>query len=271
SVKAGYASTIGGRSVWLSTRSLPSTWPTKKLDHRYVGPFPIEAVINPVAYRLILPHSTRVHPVFHSSLLVPEQPACPLHQAEPPPLEQRDRDSAPEYEVASIRDSRWVKGRFQYLIEWKGYGLEEFTWEDASTIHASVLVTAFHEQFPSQPHPDRHTWGKGPAVWDSVVILCQPVLTTAESEESEEEVEEAFEGPSGAEGGSDELQDSQLDAEPGPSSRVSDEAQLCEENESDSEESHLMDLLFDACSRHQLARVNQQQLMRLLQRKRRRH
>ncbi|KAK9395794.1 PEG10: Retrotransposon-derived protein PEG10 [Crotalus adamanteus] len=32
--------TVGDR-VWLSTRNLPSTWPAKKLDHQYLGPFPI--------------------------------------------------------------------------------------------------------------------------------------------------------------------------------------------------------------------------------------
>ncbi|KAK9399701.1 hypothetical protein NXF25_012720, partial [Crotalus adamanteus] len=97
-----------GDQVWLSTRNLPSTRPTKKLDHRCVGPFPIEAVINPVAYRLTLPCSM--------------QPAYPLRQTEPSPPEQRDGDSALEYKVASIWDSHWVKGRLQYLIEWKGYG-----------------------------------------------------------------------------------------------------------------------------------------------------
>ncbi|KAK9399666.1 PEG10: Retrotransposon-derived protein PEG10 [Crotalus adamanteus] len=258
-----------GDRVWLSTRNLPSTRPTKKLDHRYVGPFPIEAVINPVAYRLTLPRSMWVHPVFHRSLLVPEQLACPLRRAEPPPPEQRDGDSAPEYQVVSIRDSCWVKGRFQYLIEWKGYGPEEFTWEDASTVHAPALVTTFHEQFPSRPHLDQQTWGKGPAVRDSVVIQCQPVLPKAESEESEEEVEEAFEGPSEPEGGS-EVQDSQLDAEPGPSSHISDEAQLGEEHASDLEESQQMDLLLDARRRRQLARVRQQRSMKHLQSKKKR-
>ncbi|KAK9395649.1 hypothetical protein NXF25_019010 [Crotalus adamanteus] len=248
--------TVGDR-VRLSTRNLPSTWPAKKLDHRYVGPFPIEAVINPVTYRLTLPRSLR--------------PACPLRRAKPPPLEQQDGDSAPKYEVASIQDSHWVKGRCQYLIEWKGYRPEEFTWEDLTTIHASALVTAFHEQFPSQPHPDRQTWGKGPAMQDSVVIPCQPVFPTAESGESEEEVEEAFEGPSGSEGGSDELQDSRFDEEPGPSSRVPDEAQLCGENESDLEDSHLMDMMIDARRCWQLVRADQQQSIQQLQGRRRRH
>ncbi|KAK9395746.1 hypothetical protein NXF25_019107 [Crotalus adamanteus] len=239
---------------------------TINLANQEIRPFPIEAVINPVAYHLTLPRSMRVHPVFRRSLLVPEQPACPLRRAKPPPPEQRDGDSAPEYEIASIRDSRWVKGRFQYLIEWKGYGPEEFTWEDASTVHAPALVTAFHEQFPSQPHLDWKTRGKGPVVQDSVVIPCQPMLPTAESEQSEEEVEEAFEGPSEPEGGS-EIEDSQLDAEPGPSSHVSDEAQLCEEHEPDLEESQQMDLLIDAHRWRQLARVSQQRSMRHLQSK----
>uniref|UniRef100_A0A8C6XG21 ribonuclease H n=1 Tax=Naja naja TaxID=35670 RepID=A0A8C6XG21_NAJNA len=65
-----------GDRVWLSTKHLPADRPVKKLAHRFVGPNPIEAVINPVAYRLTLPRSMKIHPVFHRSLLVPEAPSC---------------------------------------------------------------------------------------------------------------------------------------------------------------------------------------------------
>uniref|UniRef100_A0A8C5SI49 Uncharacterized protein n=1 Tax=Laticauda laticaudata TaxID=8630 RepID=A0A8C5SI49_LATLA len=67
-----------------------------------------------------------------------------------------------------------------------GYGTEAFTWEDTTFVHAPDLVDAFHTQFLSWPHPDRQTWGKGPAVRDSVVFSWQQVQTAEESNDSDE-------------------------------------------------------------------------------------
>ncbi|KAM3854145.1 uncharacterized protein M6D78_019368 [Vipera latastei] len=257
-----------GDRVWLSTRNLPSTRPARKLDHRYLGPFPVEAVINPVAYRLTLPRSLRVHPVFHRSLLVPEQPACPLRQAEPPPSGPGDGDSTPEYEVASIRDSRWLKGRFQYLIEWKGYGPEDFTWEDATAVHAPALVTAFHEQFPSRPHPDRQTRGKGPAVRDSVVTQGQPVGPTAGSDVSDDS-DEGEEGNEPADDGleeGNEPADDDLEALQSPQPGTS--SQLCEPESAEDDDPQLA-LFKDARRRRQTSRDKQRKTMGLLGRRHR--
>ncbi|KAI7951025.1 hypothetical protein MJO29_009699 [Puccinia striiformis f. sp. tritici] len=61
-----------GDWVWLLRRNIASTWPSPKLDFKKLGPFRIEAVIGPVAYRLTLPPELkRLHPVFHTALLLP--------------------------------------------------------------------------------------------------------------------------------------------------------------------------------------------------------
>jgi len=57
--------------VWLESKHLALPHQSKKLAPKRVGPFHITKVISPVAFRLDLPSSWRIHDVFHASLLMP--------------------------------------------------------------------------------------------------------------------------------------------------------------------------------------------------------
>ena len=118
-----------------------------------MGPFPIEEVVGQgkLAYRLLLPPQMRIHPVFHVSLLEPywENRFAGRIQEPPPPDEI---EGELEYEVKEILDSKFVRGRLKYLVEWEGYGPEERTWEPAENIqHAVDAVAEFHQHYPEQP------------------------------------------------------------------------------------------------------------------------
>jgi hypothetical protein len=73
--------------------------------------------VAPEAWRLALPGTWRIHPVFHSSQLKlargVSRDVPPVALAEEP---------VPEYEVDHIVASRLVRGQTEYLVRWRGYG-----------------------------------------------------------------------------------------------------------------------------------------------------
>ena len=91
--------------VWLDTRDLNTGRPSKKLDVKRTGPFKIIKIMGPLNYKLELPPSWRIHPVFHVSKLRPTIVDKTLHPDEiddslrPPPVLIDDEE---EYNVNKI-------------------------------------------------------------------------------------------------------------------------------------------------------------------------
>ena len=141
-----------GDMVFLSSRNITVARPSRKLSAKRLGPYPVEKIIGPNAVKLSLPHSMKIHPVFHVSLLEPKKNSSIPNRTNPPPPPEVV-EGVEEYEVEEILDSRIYRGALQYLVSWKGYDPSENSWEPSSNLENSQdLVIAFHLAYPERPH-----------------------------------------------------------------------------------------------------------------------
>ena len=143
-----------GRLVMLDRRNIETKRPSRKLDDKRLGPFPIVKAVGPSSFRLKLPPTmSRLHPVFHVSLLEPYR-SSKLHSRLPPPSPPIIVDGQEEYMVADILDSAIRRRRLHYLVSWTGYGPEHNSWEPASAIANDLKARiAFHRRYPAKPKP----------------------------------------------------------------------------------------------------------------------
>jgi len=140
-----------GDKVWLLRRNLKTRRPSDKLDYRRLGPFRVSKQVNEVAYRLDLPSSMKIHPVFHVSLLEPyKESTIPGRLPTPPPPIEINGEE--EFEVSKIIDSRINRRRLEYLVHWQGYEISERTWEaTANLANAPKMINKFHRQYLIKP------------------------------------------------------------------------------------------------------------------------
>ena len=144
-----------GDLVFLSSKNIAVTRPSRKLSAKRLGPYPIEKIIGPNAVKLSLPPSMKIHPVFHVSLLEPKKKSQIYSRTNPPPppVEIEGQEEL-EYEVEEILDSRIYYGSLQYLVSWKGYSPSENSWEPPEHLENSPeLINQFHHQYPDRPGP----------------------------------------------------------------------------------------------------------------------
>ena len=146
---------LPGDQVWMNTQNIMTRQPSRKLDHRRLGPFEVNA--NPrlrtlYTVHLCLPENMRIHPIFHVFLLeyAADDPFPGQRTDLPPPVVVNGEE---EYHVADILDSRifghWRK--LQYLVWWVGYDCP--TCEDATGIKGLQAIERFHALYPGKPGP----------------------------------------------------------------------------------------------------------------------
>ena len=121
-----------GDLVMLSSRTIKTKQPSKKLDHKFHGPFQVERVISPTAVRLTLPAKWKKHPTFHVSEIEPFEAGS---RRAPDPArvlrEAADIEGDDEYDIDEVKASITRRsGRVFYQVKWLGQPRKkDWTWE----------------------------------------------------------------------------------------------------------------------------------------------
>ena len=122
--------------------SLKNTKKDNKLSPNYYGPYKVLQKIGSMAYKLELPASSRVHPIFHVFCLKKViSDKLPI-QMILPELDEEGKIILDPKEITKIR-TRQLRNRSipEYLIKWNNLLAEDSTWEDDSFIqqHPKLL------------------------------------------------------------------------------------------------------------------------------------
>ena len=138
-----------GDQVWLNSKEIKIHQPSPKLGPRQLGPFKVLERIGDLNYRLELPDWLKIHPVFHVDRLSPWRDNG---LRKPPPPKPDIIDGEEEYEVEKILDSRVYRRQLQYLVQWKGFGPGDNSWQPAKHLeHTPRLIAKYHKENPSAP------------------------------------------------------------------------------------------------------------------------
>lgn len=108
-----------------------------KLSSKYYGPYAITARIDVVAYRLALPPESKVHPVFHVSLLKKKKDDRLMVQST---LLSTGSDGQFWVQPVAILQRQMVKRNnttaVRVLVQWFNLPSEDTTWEDYQFLRA---------------------------------------------------------------------------------------------------------------------------------------
>ncbi|KAK2449192.1 hypothetical protein QL285_008410 [Trifolium repens] len=110
----------------------------QKLSMKYFGPFKTIAKVGSVAYKLQLPPTARIHPVFYVSQLKlfkgdTQEPYMPL----PLTVTEMGPVIQPTQVLATRTVLKGTQHTPQILVQWENGLQEEATWEDLEDIKAS--------------------------------------------------------------------------------------------------------------------------------------
>jgi hypothetical protein len=123
----------------------------KKISTKQEGPFKILEVLGPVTYRLQLLQHWKMRNSFHAPLLTPyteNEIYGPAYSRPPADIIEGE----PEWEDDRILKHRRGKGGTKYHVLWKGYRIDEASWQTEGDLeHAQEALEDYRRRHKINP------------------------------------------------------------------------------------------------------------------------
>jgi len=115
---------------------------SEKLTEHFVGPYNVKGIVSSNAVELELSKSIRIHPMVNISRVQLYKPQVEGQKKTPPKPVIIEREE--EFKVEKIINKRTIRGKEKFLVRWKGYMVEEDTWENRENLeNTKELVEEF--------------------------------------------------------------------------------------------------------------------------------
>lgn len=137
--------------------------PFPKLAYKFFGPFRILEKIGSVAYKLLLPEDSQIHPVFHVSQLKSFTPdSTPVFHELPKLVDLSVREVAPEQILERRLVKKGNRAVPQVLIKWTNLPATAATWEDYYVVKDRFRVQLLGDKQVFRPgemsRPRKERW-----------------------------------------------------------------------------------------------------------------
>nr|KYP47144.1 Transposon Ty3-I Gag-Pol polyprotein [Cajanus cajan] len=150
----------------------------EKLGKRFYGPFRILERVGPVAYKLELPSNSKIHPVFHCSVLKAHIGPPPVHHVE---LPAETHGNCPTITPMAILDSKVDTSTDPpaklVLVQWQGLAPEDTTWEDWNDLQLNYHLED-KVSFPGDSNDSDAGPNSGPNEETYISGITDPMMST---------------------------------------------------------------------------------------------
>jgi len=119
---------------------------SEKLMERFVGPYKVKGIVSSNVIELELPKSIKIHPVVNvSRVRLYKSQVERQRKILPKPVIIKGEE---EFEVEKILNKRIIRGKEKFLVRWKGYTVEEDTWENRENLeNVKELIKEFEREY----------------------------------------------------------------------------------------------------------------------------